>query len=198
MVSNKGNNMTKRKAEKELSPGQHAELLKVLKLRFYKNMNHHKGLAWAKVLAKLEVHAEKLMSLSEMERTGGKPDVVGHDKKTGEYFFYDCAAESPSGRRSLCYDHEALRSRKENKPENSAMALAATMGIELLTEEQYRNLQELGNFDSKTSSWIMTPAGIRKLGGAIFADFSYGQVFIYHNSAESYYSSRGFRGTLRV
>ncbi|MDO8556765.1 MAG: DUF4256 domain-containing protein [Nanoarchaeota archaeon] len=173
-------------------------MLKILKARFEKNTNHHKGLAWAKVLAKLEVHAEKLWSLNEMERTGGEPDVVGYDKKTGEYIFYDCSLESPKGRRSVCYDREALDSRKEHKPENSALDLAAAMGIVVLTEEQYRALQKLGNFDTKTSSWIKTPADIRKLGGALFADFRYGNVFVYHNGVESYYGVRGFRGELRV
>jgi hypothetical protein len=190
--------MTKRNAGKELSPGQRAELLGALKARFDKNMKRHLGLEWAKVQAKLEAVAEKLWSVNEMERTGGEPDVVGHDKKTGEYLFYDCAAESPLERRSLCYDDEALQSRKEHKPKNSAMTMAVAMGIELLTEGQYRNLQQLGNFDAKTSSWIITPPAIRKLGGAIFADFRYGLVFVYHNGAESYYAGRGFRGSLRV
>jgi hypothetical protein len=184
--------------KKELSSEQRKELLKALKARFEKNMNRHKGLEWAKVQAKLEANTQKLWSLNEMERTGGEPDVVGHDKKAGEYIFYDCSAESPKGRRSLCYDHEALESRKENKPENSAIEMAADMGIELLTEEQYRELQKLGNFDMKTSSWVKTPSDIRKLGGAIFADFRYGNVFIYHNGAESYYGARAFRGSLRV
>ena len=184
--------------KKELSPEQGQELLSALKARFEKNMNRHKGLEWAKVKAKLEAHTEKLWSLNEMERTGGEPDVVGHDKKTGEYIFYDCSAESPKGRRSVCYDRKALESRKEHKPENNAIDMAAAMGIELLTEEQYRELQKLGNFDTKTSSWIITPADIRKPGGAIFADFRYGNVFVYHNGAESYYAARGFRGSLRV
>jgi hypothetical protein len=184
--------------KKELSPEQREELLRALKARFEKNMNRHKGLEWAKVQAKLEANPEKLWSLNEMERTGGEPDVVGHDKRTGEYIFYDCSAESPKGRRSVCYDREALKSRKQHKPENNAMDMAAAMGIKILTEEQYRELQKLGNFDTKTSSWVKTPADIRKLGGAIFADFRYGHVFVYHNSAESYYAARGFRGSLRV
>ncbi len=184
--------------KKKLSPGQHKELLSALKTRFEKNMNCHKGLEWAKVQEKLETDIEKLWSLNEMERTGGEPDVVGHDKKTDEYIFYDCSAESPRGRRSICYDRAALESRKENKPENNAMDMAADMGIELLTEEQYRELQLLGDFDTKTSSWIKTPADIRKRGGAIFADFRYGHVFLYHNGAESYYAARGFRGSLRI
>jgi hypothetical protein len=185
-------------SKKKLSPEQREELLKALKARFEKNMNRHKGLEWAKVRAKLEANTEKLWSLNEMERTGGEPDVVGHDKKTGEYVFYDCSAESPKGRRSICYDHEALESRKEHKPGNSAVEMAAEMGIALLTEEQYRGLQQLGNFDTKTSSWITTPADIRKLGGAIFCDRRYDTVFTYHNGAESYYAARGFRGSLRV
>jgi hypothetical protein len=184
--------------KKELSPEQREELLRALKARFEKNMSRHKGLEWAKVQAKLEANPEKLWSLNEMERTGGEPDVVGHDKRTGEYIFYDCSAESPKGRRSVCYDREALKSRKQHKPENNAMDMAAAMGIKILTEEQYRELQKLGNFDTKTSSWVKTPADIRKLGGAIFADFRYGHVFVYHNSAESYYAARGFRGSLRV
>jgi hypothetical protein len=184
--------------KKKLSPEQREELLKALKTRFEKNMNRHKGLEWAQVQAKLEANTEKLWSLDEMERTGGEPDVVGHDKKTDEYIFYDCSAESPNGRRSVCYDREALASRKEHKPKVSAMGMAAAMGIELLTEEQYRELQKLGNFDTKTSSWLKTPSEIRKLGGAIFADFRYGHVFVYHNGAESYYAARGFRGSLRV
>lgn len=186
------------KTKKALSPEQRNELLKVLKTRFEKNINRHKGLEWAKVQAKLETQPGKLWSLSEMERTGGEPDVVGHDKKTGGYVFYDCSAESPSGRRSLCYDREALDSRKEHKPKNNAMDMATDMGIELLTEEQYRELQNLGKFDAKTSSWVQTPSGIRKLGGAIFCDYRYGHVFTYHNGAESYYAARGFRGSLRV
>jgi hypothetical protein len=181
-----------------LSSAQREELLKALKARFEKNMNRHKGLEWAKVQAKLGANSEKLWSLNEMERTGGEPDVVGFDKKTGEYIFYDCSAESPKDRRSLCYDRQALESRKEHKPKNNALDMAAAMGIELLTEEQYRELQKLGNFDTKTSSWITTPAEIRKLGGAIFADYRYGNVFIYHNGAESYYAARAFRGSLRV
>ena len=177
---------------------QRDELLSVLKTRFEENMNRHKGLEWGKVQERLEASTSKLRSLHEMERTGGEPDVVGHDKKTGEYIFYDCSAESPKGRRSLCYDREALESRKEHKPKDSAVNMAAAMGIDLLSEEQYRELQKLGQFDTKTSSWIVTPADIRKLGGAIFADFRYGHVFVYHNGAESYYAARGFRGSLRV
>ena len=184
--------------KKELSPEQREELLRALKARFEKNMNRHKGLEWAKVKAKLEVNTEKLWSLSEMERTGGEPDVVGHDKKAGEYIFYDCSAESPEGRRSVCYDREGLESRKEHKPANSAIDMAAAMGIELLTEEQYRALQKVGHFDTKTSSWLKTPSDIRKLGGAIFADYRYGNVFVYHNGAQSYYGGRAFRGSLRV
>jgi len=184
--------------KKELSPEQREELLRALKARFGKNMNFHKGVEWAEVQAKLEADPEKLWSLNEMERTGGEPDVVGYDKKTGETIFYDCSAESPKGRRSLCYDREALESRKEFKPENNAMDMADAMGIEILTEEQYRDLQKLGNFDTKTSSWLKTPPEIRKLGGAIFADRRYDHVFVYHNGAESYYGSRGFRGWLRV
>jgi hypothetical protein len=174
------------------------ELLKTLKARFEKNMNRHKGLDWAKVQARLEANPQKLRSLNEMEITGGEPDVVGHDKKSGEYIFYDCSAESPKGRRSICYDHEALEARKENKPKDSAVNMAATMGIELLTEEQYRELQKLGNFDLKTSSWVKTPPEIRKLGGALFCDRRYNQVFLYHNGADSYYAARAFRGSLRV
>jgi len=184
--------------KKELSPKQREDLLKVLKVRFEKNMDRHKGLEWAKVKAKLEANAEKLWSLNEMERTGGEPDVVGLDKKTGEYIFYDCSAESPKGRRSLCYDREALESRKENQPDNNAVDVAAVMGIELLSEEQYRELQKLGKFDLKTSSWVKTPAGIRKFGGAIFCDRRYDTVFMYHNGAESYYAARGFRGSLKI
>ena len=191
-MSNKNNN------NKQLAPKEREELLRALKARFEKNMNRHKGLEWAKVQAKLEANPSKLWSLNEMERTGGEPDVVGHDKKTGEYIFYDCSAESPTGRRSLCYDREALESRKEHKPKDSAMDMAAAMGIELLSEEQYRELQKLGNFDTKTSSWVLTPPDIRKLGGALFCDRRYGQVFLYHNGAESYYAARGFRGVLRV
>jgi hypothetical protein len=184
--------------KKELSPGQVKELLGALKARFGKNMNRHLGLQWDNVQAKLQASTEKLWSLNEMEKTGGEPDVVGQDKKTGEYIFYDCSAESPGGRRNVCYDREGLESRKEHKPENSAVDMATGMGIELLTEEQYRELQKLGNFDTKTSSWVKTPSEIRKLGGAIFADFRYGNVFVYHNGAESYYGARGFRGSLRV
>jgi hypothetical protein len=184
--------------KKKLSPEQREELLRALKARFEKNMNRHKGLEWAKVQATLEANAEKLWSLNEMERTGGEPDVVGHDKKTGEYIFYDCSAESPKSRRSVCYDREALDSRKEYKPKDTAMDMAAAMGIEILTEEQYRELQKLGNFDTKTSSWLKTPSEIRKLGGAIFADRRYDHVFVYHNGADSYYGARAFRGSLRV
>lgn len=184
--------------KKELSPEQLEELLKVLKARFEKNMQRHEGLEWANVQAKLEANPEKLWSLNEMERTGGEPDVVGHDNETGEYIFYDCSAESPKGRRSLCYDREALESRKQHKPENNVIEMATDMGIELLSEEQYRNLQKLGIFDKKTSSWVQTPSDIRKLGGAIFCDWRYGHVFMYHNGAESYYAARGFRGSLRV
>ena len=201
--------------KKELSPEQREELLRALKARFEKNMNRHKGLEWTKVQAKLEANNEKLWSLNEMERTDGEPDVAGYDKKTGEYIFYDCSAESPKGRRSVCYDHEALESRKEHKPKNSAIDMAADMGIEILNEEQYRVLQKLGKsasparsessetrraggFDMKTSSWLKTPSEIRKLGGAIFGDWRYGNVFVYHNGAESYYAARGFRGLLRV
>jgi len=184
--------------KKGLSPKQREELLRALKTRFEKNMNRHKGLEWAKVQARLEANAEKLWSLNEMERTSGEPDVVAHDKKTGEYIFYDCSPESPKDRRSICYDREALESRKEYKPKTNAMDMAAAMGIELLTEEQYRELQKLGNFDTKTSSWVKTPSEIRKLGGAIFADRRYGHVFVYHNGAESYYGARAFRGSLRV
>jgi Protein of unknown function (DUF4256) len=184
--------------KKKLSPEQRDELLGALKARFDKNIKRHKGLEWAKLQAKLEANIEKLWSLNEMERSGGEPDVVGYDKKTGEYIFYDCSAESPKGRRSVCYDREALNSRKEHKPKNSAIDLAATMGIELLSEEQYRELLKLGDFDTKTSSWVITPSDIRKLGGALFCDFRYGHVFVYHNGAESYYGARGFRGSLRV
>ena len=183
---------------KRLSPEQSGELLKALKARFEKNMNRHKGLEWAKVQAKLEANPEKLWSLNEMERTGGEPDVVGHDKKAGEHIFCDCSAESPKDRRSLCYDREALDSRKEHKPKDSAIDMATAMGIEILTEEQYRELQKLGDFDTKTSSWVKTPPAIRKLGGAIFCDRRYDHVFVYHNGAESYYAARGFRGLLRV
>jgi uncharacterized protein YpuA (DUF1002 family) len=181
-----------------LSKKQREELLKALKTRFEKNMNRHKDVEWAKVQAKLEANAEKLWSLNEMEGTGGEPDVVGHDKKTGEYIFYDCSAESPKGRRSLCYDREALESRKEAKPRDNAIDVAAAMGVELLTEEQYRELQQLGEFDTKTSSWVKTPSSIRQLGGALFCDRRFDTVFLYHNGAESYYAARGFRGSLRV
>jgi hypothetical protein len=184
--------------KKNLNPKQRAQLLETLKARFEQNMQRHRDLEWAKVQARLEAAAGKLWSLHEMESSGGEPDVVGHDKKTGEYIFYDCAAESPKGRRSLCYDEAALKSRKENKPKNSALEMAQTMGIELLTEAQYRELQQLGEFDTKTSSWVQTPAGIRKLGGAVFCDRRYDTVFLYHNGAESYYAVRGFRASLRV
>jgi hypothetical protein len=184
--------------QKDLGSEQRKELLGVLKARFEKNMNRHKGLEWDNAQARLEANTEKLWSIYEMERTGGEPDVVGHDKNTGEYIFYDCSAESPKGRRSLCYDRQALESRKEHKPENSAIDLAAAMGIELLTEDEYRELQKLGNFDSKTSSWVKTPSDIRKLGGALFCDRRYNTVFLYHNGAESYYAARAFRGLLRV
>ena len=184
--------------KKNLSSEKYGELLKTLKLRFEKNMNRHNSLEWTKVQAKLETNTEKLYSLNEMEITEGEPDVVGYDKKTGEYIFYDCSAESPKGRRSICYDHEALEKRKEHKPENSAIEMAADMGIELLTEEQYMELQQLGKFDSKTSSWIKTPSAIRKLGGAISGEFRFGRVFIYANGAESYFAARGFRGSARI
>ena len=186
--------------KKKLSAEQRKNLLDVLKARFEKNKSRHKGIEWANVQTKLDSPAggEKLWSLNEMERTGGEPDIIGYDKKTGEYIFYDCSAESPGGRRSICYDREGLDSRKEFKPENNAVDMAAAMGIELLTEEQYRELQQLGKFDTKTSSWVKTPADIRKLGGAIFADFRYGTVFVYHNGAQSYYGGRAFRGWLRV
>ncbi len=183
---------------KDMKAKQREELLGALKARFEKNMNRHSGLEWARVQAKLEANPEKLWSLYEMERTGGEPDVVGYDKKTGEYIFYDCSAQSPQDRRSGCYDREGLESRKEHAPKNNAMDMAAGMGIELLTEEQYRELQNLGDFDTKTSSWVKTPADIRKLGGALFAERRYGHVFVYHNSAPSYYAARGFRGSLRV
>ncbi len=186
------------KARKELSPEQREELLKVLQARFEKNMHRPAGIEWAKVKAKLQANPEKLWSLSEMERTGGEPDVVGHDTNTGEYIFFDCSPESPKGRRSICYDREALDARKEHKPADNAMDMATAMGIELLTEEQYRELQETGNFDTKTSSWVKTPPAIRKLGGALFCDRRYNTVFVYHNGAESYYAARGFRGSLRV
>ena len=184
--------------KKKVSASQVEELLNTLKTRFEKNRNRHKDVEWIKVQAKLEANTEKLWSLYEMERTGGEPDVVSWDKKTGEYIFYDCSAESPKDRRSLCYDPEALNSRKEHKPKDSAINMAAVMGIELLTEEQYRELQKLGNFDLKTSSWVKTPANIRKLGGALFCDRRYDTVFVYHNGADSYYAARGFRGSLRV
>jgi hypothetical protein len=184
--------------KKELSPEQLEELLRALKTRFEKNMNRHKGLEWAKVQAKLEANTEKLWSLNEMERTGGEPDVVGHDIKTGEYIFNDCSAESPKGRRSVCYDREALEARKEHKPKDSAVDMAAAMGIELLTEEQYRDLQKLGEFDTKTSSWVKTPPEIRKLDSALFCDRRFDHVFVYHNGTESYYTARAFRDSLRV
>jgi hypothetical protein len=181
-----------------LSPEHREELLRALKARFEKNMNRHKGLEWAQVEAKLKDHPEKLWSLNEMEKTGGEPDVVGHDKQTGEYIFYDCSAESPKGRRSVCYDREALEARKEHKPKDNAVDMAGAMGMELLTEGQYRELQKVGNFDTKTSSWVKTPANIRKLGGALFCDRRYDTVFVYHNGAEAYYAARAFRGSLRV
>ncbi len=188
---------------KKLSPEQQAELLQILKTRFEKNLNRHEGIKWDHILAKLESYTEgyrneKLWTLNEMERTGGEPDIVCWDNNTEEYLFYDCAKESPAGRRSVCYDYEGQESRKEFKPENNAVDMAAEMGIELLTEEQYRELQKLGNFDTKTSSWLKTPAEIRKLGGAIFADFRYGSVFVYHNGAQSYYGARAFRGLLKL
>jgi hypothetical protein len=182
----------------DISPEKCEELLRTLQTRFEKNMNRHMGLEWVALKTKLEVDPEKLWSLYEMERTGGEPDVVGHDKNTGEYIFYDCSEESPKGRRSLCYDDEALESRKENKPENSVLGMAAAMSVKLLTEDEYRDLQKLGKYDVKTSNWITTPIDVRKLGGALFADFRYGKVFVYHNGAESYYASRGFRAMLRV
>ena len=185
-------------ANVNLSKKQREEILRALQARFEKNKNRHQGLAWDQIQAKLEANAAKLWSLHEMERTGGEPDVVGHDKKTGEYIFYDCSAESPKGRRSLCYDRQALQSRKEAKPKDSAMDMAAAIGIELSTEEQYRELQKLGEFDTKTSSWVKTPSNIRKLGGALFCDRRFDTVFVYHNGAESYYAARGFRGWLRV
>src|SRR3984957_376458 len=181
-----------------LSKKQSDELLKTLKARFEKNISRHPGLAWDEIQAKLEANAEKLWSLHEMERTGGEPDVVGHDKKTGEYIFYDCAAETPKGRRSICYDREALDSRKENKPKDNAVGMAAAMGIELLTEEQYRELQKLGEFDTKTSSWVKTPSTVRELGGTLFADRRFGTVFVYHNGVTSYFGARGFRSSLSV
>ena len=189
--------MKKIKGNKKLSSEQREELLLALRGRFEKNMNRHKGIEWAKVEIKLK-SAQNLWSLDEMERTGGEPDVVGYDKKTDEYIFYDCVEESPKGRRSICYDHAALESRKEHKPENSAIQMAEDMGIEILTEEQYRDLQKLGKFDMKTSSWVVTPSDIRKLGGALFCDRRYETVFVYHNGAESYYAARGFRGSLRI
>jgi len=185
-------------AKAALSEKQHKDILGALKARFHENMNRHQGLEWAKIQAKLEANGEKLWSLSEMEKTGGEPDVVGLDKKTGEYIFYDCSEDTPKGRRSICYDREALDSRKEHKPKNSAMDMAAAMGVELLTEEQYRELQKLDEFDTKTSSWVKTPSNIRKLGGALFCDRRFDTVFVYHNGAESYYAGRGFRGCLRV
>jgi hypothetical protein len=184
--------------KKKLSQEQNEELLRILKTRFEKNMKRHEGIQWNKIGEKLKNNPQKLWSLNEMERTGGEPDVIGYDKKSGEFIFYDCSEESPKGRRSVCYDHEAHESRKENKPESNAMDMAAEMGIEILTEEQYRELQKLGEFDTKTSSWIKTPSDIRKLGGALFADRRYNTVFIYHNSAPSYYAARGFRGMVRV
>jgi len=190
--------MSNVETKKKLSPEQREALFRALKDRFNKNMNRHKGLEWPKIQAKLEAHPEKVSSLNAMESTGGEPDVVGYDEETGEYIFCDCSAESPKGRRNVCYDREALESRKEHKPENNAIDMAAAMGIELLTEEQYRELQRLGNFDTKTSSWVKTPSDIRKLGGALFCDRRYGNVFVYHNSAPSYYAARGFRGSLRV
>ena len=187
-----------KKNQQALSPAQRNELLSTLKARFEKNMNRHKGLDWAKVQARLEASPEKLWSLNEMENTGGEPDVVGHDKKTGAYIFYDCSAESPKGRRSICYDRTALDARKEHKPKDSAMDMAAAMGIELLTEDQYRELQKLGEFDAKSSSWVLTPPEIRKRGGALYCDRRYNHVFLYHNGADSYYAVRGFRGSLSV
>ena len=189
---------TRKSTNKVLSPAQRQELLTTLKARFEKNMNRHKGGDWARLQAKLEANPEKLWSLNEMETTGGEPDVVGFDKKTGEYTFYDCSAESPKGRRSVCYDREALEARKEHKPKDSAINMAAGIGIELLTEEQYRELQNLGEFDTKTSSWVKTPSEIRKLGGALYCDRRYDHVFLYHNGADSYYAARGFRGWLKV
>ncbi len=191
-------NMSNTETKKELLTGQREELLMILKERFEKNMNRHEGLEWAKVQAKLETNVEKLWSLNEMEKTGGEPDVVGLDKNTGKYIFYDCSAESPIGRRNVCYDRAAQESRKVARPENNAIDMAASIGIELLTEQQYRDLQELGKFDLKTSSWLKTPMEIRKLGGALFADRRYDHVFVYHNSAPSYYAARGFRGSIRI
>jgi hypothetical protein len=190
--------MTETQRARAMNPKQREQLFRTLKARFEKNMNRHAGLEWAKVQAKLEADNDKLWSLHEMERTGGEPDVVGHDGKTGQYIFQDCSAESPKGRRSICYDREGQESRKEHQPENNAVDMAAAMGIELLTEEQYRELQKLGDFDTKTSSWVTTPAAIRKLGGALFCDRRYDHVFVYHNGAPSYYAARGFRGSLRV
>jgi hypothetical protein len=190
--------MSDNKSKKELSPEQSEELLRILKARFEKNNNRHKGLEWSKLRATLEANTEKLWSLNEMERTGGEPDVICYDKTVGEYIFYDTSAESPKGRRSLCYDRDALESRKDYKPENNVIDMATAMGIELITEEQYRELQKLGNFDTKSSSWVKTPAEIRKLGGALFCDRRYNHVFVYHNGAESYYGARAFRGLLRV
>jgi hypothetical protein len=184
--------------KKQLSQEQHQELLQKLKIRFEKNSNRHKNIDWIKVQTKLEANPEKLWSLNEMEQTGGEPDVVRYDKNNDEYIFYDCSPESPAGRRSTCYDHEAQESRKEHKPQNNAIDMSSAMGIEILSEEEYRELQQLGNFDTKTSSWIKTPSEIRKLGGAIFADFRYDKVFIYHNGAQSYYAARGFRGSLKI
>lgn len=189
---------TTNKTQKKLSANQREELLGILKARFEKNMNRHQAVEWEKVQAALEAKPEKLWSLHEMEITGGEPDVVAHDKKSGEYVFYDCSPETPTGRRSVCYDREGLESRKEHKPANNAIDMASSMGIEILTEDQYRELQKLGKFDAKTSSWLQTPAPIRKLGGALFGDYRYGQVFIYHNGAQSYYAARAFRGSLRV
>src|SRR5262245_13727799 len=186
------------KTKRELSPKQREELLSALKVRFEKNMNRHKGLEWPKVQARLEANPEKLWSLNEMERTGGEPDVVGHDKKTGEYVFFDCSAETPKGRVSVCYDREGWESRKEHRPKNTAMDMASAMGIELLTEKQYFDLQKLGDFDTKTSSWVKTPADIRKLGGALYCDRRYGRLFVGHNGAQSYYAARAFRGWLRI
>ena len=198
LESHRKTDMKSVETKKELPPQQREELLSALKARFEKNMNRHKGFEWAKVKAKLEANTEKLWSLNEMERTGGEPDVVGHDRKTGEYIFFDCSAESPKGRTSVCYDREGLDSRKEHKPKNNAVDMAAAMGIELLTEEQYQDLQKLGNFDTKTSSWVKAPSDIRKLGGALYCDRRYGRVFVGHNGAQSYYSARAFRGVLRV
>ena len=194
----KGGGFSMKKGKSQLSPEQQEKLLEILKTRFEKNMNRHNGLEWEKVQAKLETNTEKLWSLYEMERTGGEPDVVGFDKETGEFIFYDCSPESPKGRRSVCYDREALESRKNHKPQNNAIDMARDMGIKILSEEQYRELQKLGHFDTKTSSWVKTPENIRKLGGAIFCDRRYDTVFVYHNGADSYYASRGFRGSLRV